>query len=228
MTIYARSDLVAVTVPAEGFGGCNSLHRRPVVHGAPAKVWALDCPPCEDHLRKDPHWSATAVEVPETHDEKKARENFELRGAKDKDAILTLALARLAGISSAELPESLTRMISGVPAHVPGQMECPSGHIQPAGMKFCGECGAPMHGVPAGHALEAAQKAAEPPVPAPASGRQARIRDANLTTLKALAALHGVDAPADCKRADLIVTLSNAGVTNNDLARYLADQLVAA
>ena len=41
-------------------------------------------------------------------------------------------------------------MISGVPVHSPGQMECPSGHGNPAGMKFCGQCGAPMHGqVPA-------------------------------------------------------------------------------
>ena len=181
-------------------------------------MWALDCPPCEDHLRHDQHWSPTSVEIPETHDETKARENFEKRGAKDKDAILTLALARLAGIESSELPESLTRMISGVPAHVPGQMVCPSGHANPPGKAFCGDCGASMHGTPAQAALPAVQKAAEAPKPAPGQ-KPRRLRDARLDELQALARNASIDP--DGTRADLIARLAAAGVTNNDLAALL-------
>ena len=159
------------------------------------------------------------MEVPETHDETKARENFEKRGAKDKDAILTLALARLAGIESSELPESLTRMISGVPAHVPGQMVCPSGHANPPGKAFCGDCGAPMHGSPAQAALPAAvQKAAEPP-PATGPVKPRRLRDARLDELQALARNASIEPEGT--RADLIARLAAAGVTNNDLAALL-------
>ena len=217
MTIFARSDLAYAFV-SEAHGGCGSPHSRPVVNGAPVQPWALDCEPCANHLRHDQHWSPTAVEIPETHDETKARENFEKRGAKDKDAILTLALARLAGIESSELPESLTRMISGVPAHIPGQMVCPSGHGNPPGKAFCGDCGAPMHGTPAQAALPAAQKAAEPPKAA-AGQKQRRLRDARLDELQALARNASIEPEGT--RADLIARLAAAGVTNNDLAALL-------
>ena len=144
---------------------------------APGRLWKFsDCPRCEDFLRHDPLWAVTVAEIPETHDEKKAREDFDKRGARDKDAILALALAKLAGIEN--LPDSLTRMVSGAPLHVPGQMECPSGHVQPSGMKFCGECGSPMHGSPARRGHREPQKAAGPPVAdvdMPSSGR---IKDA--------------------------------------------------
>ena len=104
-----------------------------MINGVPQHPWGLDCPPCEDFLRtRNPdQWSVTVSEIPETHDETKAREDFEKRGAKDKDAIMTLALARLAGIDASELPDSLTRMVSGARAHVPAEMECPKGHGQP-------------------------------------------------------------------------------------------------
>lgn len=227
MSVWARSDLAYVFV-SEAHRGCGSPHSRPVVNGAPVQPWRLDCEPCADHLRNDPMWSATAVEIPETYDEGKARENFEKRGAKDKDAILTLALARLAGIESSELPESLTRMISGVPAHVPGQMVCPSGHGNPPGKAFCGDCGQAMHGAPAQAAIPAPVRAAEPAKAAAASGRVPRLREANKTVLRGLAAAHGVDVPDDCKQADLVVALSNAGVTNADLARYVSAPLVPA
>src|SRR6185437_16681414 len=52
MTLYARSDLASISIPATS-GGCNSTHSRPVVKGAPAKVWKLECPPCESVLRGD-------------------------------------------------------------------------------------------------------------------------------------------------------------------------------
>lgn len=217
MTIWARSDVVAVNI-SEAHGGCGTPggHRRPVEHGAPAKVWGLDCPQCSDHLRHDPHWSGTTTDIPETFDEERARLDFDKRGAKDKDAILTLALARLAGIESSQLPDSLTRMITGVPAHVPGMLECPSGHVQPTGQKFCGECGKAMHGTPSQAALPAADKAVQPP----ANGRPRRLRDARADELQTLARQHSLDDTGT--RGDLISRLGAAGVTNNDLARLTA------
>jgi hypothetical protein len=226
MTVYARGDLAYKIIPVEGFGGCGLPHGRPVVNGAPAKVWALDCPPCENHLRHDPQWGTTPAEIPETYDETKAREDFDKRGARDKDAILTLALARLAGIGPDELPESLTRMISGVPAHVPGQMECPQGHGQPAGRKFCAECGSPMHGTPAAAAISAPHKPAEPVAAAQPGKRPARLRDQPKGVLQALARGRGLDEAGT--NAELVTRLSNAGVTSNDVAAYLEAQPVAA
>ena len=214
MTVWARSDLAAVTV-SEAHGGCGQTHRRPAPGGNPAAVWKFsECPQCEDFLRHDPLWAVTAAEIPETHDETKTREDFDKRGARDKDAILALALAKIAGIEN--LPDSLTRMVSGAPLHVPGQMECPSGHVQPSGMKFCGECGAPMHGSPAAAAIASPQKAAEPPSP---PSRPVRLRDQNKTTLQALAREKGLSE--DGTNGELVSRLGKAGVTNNDLARFL-------
>jgi len=224
MTVYAAGNLVWVSVSAEGHGGCGQPHSRPVENGAPAKLWALDCPPCENYLRSDPQWSATLSEIPETYDEKLVREDFEKRGAKDKDAILTLAIASLAGFTPDQLPETLTRMISGVRPHIPAQMECPQGHGQPAGRKFCAECGSPMHGTAAAAAIAPVQKAAKPQ-----SGpkRPQRIRDQNKGTLAALCRAHGL--PEDGTHSDLVNRLSGKGVTNNDLARFLeAREAVAA
>ena len=225
MTLYARSDVARVVVPAEGFRGCGEPHSRPVVNGAPVQPWALTCVLCEDFLRQTGQWATTTAEIPETYDEIKAREDFEKRGAKDKDAVLTLALARLAGIGTAELPESLTRMISGVPAHVPGQMECPKGHAQPAGQPFCGQCGSPMSRAASAGALESAQKAAEPPAADADMPSSGRLKDANKKSLQALCRAHGLDEGGT--NAELVVRVSNAGLTINDLAK-LARQPVAA
>jgi hypothetical protein len=49
MTLYARGDLMAVSVP-ESSGGCGNTHSRPVRDGAPEKLWGLDCPKCEHFL----------------------------------------------------------------------------------------------------------------------------------------------------------------------------------
>ena len=224
MTLYATSNLVAATVPAEN-GGCGVEHRRPVISGAPQNPWGLDCPPCEDFLRKNnaDQWSATLSEIPETYDEKLAREDFDKRGAKDKDAILTLALARLAGIDSRELPESLTRMISGVPAHVPlaGKMVCPQGHDSPAGMKFCGQCGSPMSGI-AQAAIDGPQRAAAPSVPlgSPQQGAKPfRLQDLRHDELQAACRARGL--PDEGVRKVLMRRLRDARVTNADLQRLL-------
>jgi hypothetical protein len=223
MTIWARSDLAAVTVSV-AHGGCGVTHHRPAPGGVPVQPWKLDCDVCEDHLRHDAHWSVTPSEIPETHDEKVSREDFEKRGAKDKDAILTLALARLAGIDSSELPESLTRMISGAPLHVPiqGQMECPNGHGQPGGAKFCSQCGSPMSAPVTKAALNGPERRAEPPasVPSPPQGpRPQRLRDARLDVLQALARSRGLDEAGT--RPDLISRLAGAGITSSDLQRFL-------
>ncbi len=222
MTVYARADLACKIIPVEGFGGCGLPHSRPVVIGAPAKIWALDCPPCEENLRHDPQWSTTPAEIPETYDEQKTREDFDKRGARDKDAVLAMALAKIAGV---ELPESMLRMISGVPAHVPAELECPQGHGQPAGRKFCAECGSPMHGTAAAAAISAPQKAAQPPAAAGQPKRPPRLRDQPKSVLQALARQRGLDE--DGTNGELIARLGKAGVTNNDLARHL-EQPVAA
>ena len=223
--LYGRSDIASVHVPAEDFGGCGTTHRRPGVNGAPAQIWGLDCPPCEDHLRHSDQWGTTSSEIPETHDEVKAREDFDRRGAKDKDAILTLALARLAGIESSELPESLTRMISGVPAHVPvqGKIVCGEcGSDSAAGMKFCGQCGSPMSSPVTKAALDAPQRPAEPPVAASVTlHRQGpvRIQDLRHDELKAACRARGL--PDEGVRKVLMKRLRDARVTNADLQRLL-------
>ena len=229
MTLYPPSNWVESTVPAEA-GGCGQTHRRPYVSGAPVHPYGLECPPCEDFLRKNMpgQWSATISEIPETYDETKAREDFDRRGAKDKDALMTLIMARAVGIDPSQLPESLTRMVSGKPLHVPGQLECPQGHAQPAGQKFCGECGSPMSSPAAKAALNGPQRAPEPPPPAPsppAGPKYAKLREADKDTLKALARQHGL--MDDGTRTDLIIRLSNAGVTNADLRRFQEAALAA-
>ena len=56
--------------------------------------------------------------------------------------MMALALGKIAGV---DIPDSLTRVTSGQKAHIP-VVACPGGHANPAGVKFCGECGRPMHG----------------------------------------------------------------------------------
>ena len=216
MTVYARSDLAHVSV-SKAHGGCGvpGGHSRPVRNGAPVHPWALTCGECEDFLRSDAHWSVTPSEIPETHDEAKTREDFERRGAKDKDAVLTLALARLAGIPSAELPDSLTRMISGVPAHIPGVLECPSGHGNPAGQKFCGQCGASMSGTAPQASLLAPQPPAAHPSPVKAGGKPRRLQDGRLDELQALARARGLSDEGT--RKILFTRLRAAGVKDRDL-----------
>jgi hypothetical protein len=159
MTIYSASNIMAVTI-SEAHGGCGASHSRPVRNGAPDKIWKFDCVMCENHLRTDPLWSTTVSEIPETYDEQKTREDWDKRGAQDRDAIMPVLLAKLAGLEPSQLPESLTRAISGTSLHIPGVMECPKGHAQPSGQDFCGKCGSPMHDA-------ASAGSFPPPAPAP-------------------------------------------------------------
>lgn len=213
MGLYARSDVSAVTV-GQAHGGCGRTHHRPANDGRPNPVWKLECGPCETHLRSDALWSVTLSEVPETPDETKSREDFEKRGALDRDQVMALAMAKLAGV---ELPETLRRPVSGLQPHIPivaGQVVCDAGHPNEAGSKFCAECGSalrePLKPVcPNGHdvaakakfcgecgssmtpALEAASPV--PAAPAPVNGRAKPLKDWRAEDLKARARELGLD-----------------------------------
>jgi hypothetical protein len=209
MTVWARSDLASVSISAV-HGGIAHTHSRPVTDGAPVKPWALDCdqPGCEDFLRSDPCWSATIIEVPETYDETKAREQAEKSGKLDRENQLAAAIIELGKLG--QLPAALGQVLAPMlgAGAVAGMLECAAcGNGQAPGMKFCGNCGQPMSQPAAAAALTAPED----------RQRSVRLRDARLDELQALARLHGVDP--DGKRPDLISRLGLAGVTNADLAR---------
>jgi hypothetical protein len=104
MTIYARSDLAAVAVSAD-HGGCGEIHCRPIVAGAPARIWALTCHSCEDFLRHDSLWSAQATTIPETLDEENTRKDVEKRGSVEQAQGVADALGQLAKLG--DLPAIL-------------------------------------------------------------------------------------------------------------------------
>lgn len=96
MSIYGRSDMMAVAVPVQQ-GGCGETHTRPVKDGAPEKVWKLSCPKCEVFLRKvnDPAWSALENKITETPDEIAQREEREKRTQVELEAQNADAFHRL-------------------------------------------------------------------------------------------------------------------------------------
>ena len=79
MTVYARSDVAAVAIPVAS-GGCGYVHTRPVIDGAPVKVFALACPACETKLRTDPCWSPHPDTIPQTADEERAAKKLAEEG----------------------------------------------------------------------------------------------------------------------------------------------------
>lgn len=99
MAVYARSDVMSVAVPRDS-GGCGNTHSRPVIQGAPVKIWKLDCPLCSGHLMADiksstvswtdkdrvkheyntSTWSATPEQIPQTPDEERHSTDMEKRG----------------------------------------------------------------------------------------------------------------------------------------------------
>ncbi len=230
MTMYSRSDEQWKNI-SPAHGGCGAIHARPKgPDGEPVKMWALTCPGgCEDFLRTDPNWSATISEIPETPDEIKGREDFEKRGAKDRDQVMALAMAKLAGV---DLPETMLRPISGLSPHIPaiaGFLVCQQGHDCEPGSKFCAECGSAMRqpqvrACPEGHPVGAAAKfCAEcgsslaaaieaPPVPAPrreaAKAKRVPLKDMKLADLQAKARDAGLDDAGT--RADLLARLRAA------------------
>jgi hypothetical protein len=143
---YARADIQAVTV-GEGHGGCGEEHRRePDPDGRPADVFFVDCDMCELFLSRDPLWSASLDELPESPDQEKARLAFEQKGAKQLSSLRTLALARMAGITASDVPAELKAMITSGPVRVPGITVCSAGHDNVPGSRYCSTCGTPMSG----------------------------------------------------------------------------------
>lgn len=141
MTLYARTDLCSTAVPRSS-GGCGETHTRPVENGAPAKLWALNCPGCESDLRDHPLWSSTISEIPETHDEKITREDQEKRGIRERDQATGKALEQLG-----DLPTALDRLARALLNRDGTESiteTCPNGHEALSGSRFCGECGSPM------------------------------------------------------------------------------------
>ena len=143
MTAYARSDVVSVTV-SRSHRGCGQVHTRPVVNGAPARLWALTCPQCEPYLLKDPLWSATTADVPSTPDEDLARDSAQKSTTRSREDLMALALAKIAGLPVAEFLGEITGQVEGR-----GTVKCAAGHENFPTAKFCAECGASMSAAPA-------------------------------------------------------------------------------
>lgn len=169
MSLYARSDVMSVSIPAES-GGCSSVHSRPVIKGAPVKVWKLTCGPCESYLKgdrkqkklvyqinkttgqtvrqervadADDRWSSTPDSIPLTPDEERTNTTRSERGAMQIQMLQALAAIRQTGI---DVPrEALWLLDRELPEGIlKGTILCVSGHDVPAGSKFCPDCGASM------------------------------------------------------------------------------------
>ena len=167
MVLYARSDVMSVSVPV-GSGGCGRPggHSRPVIKGAPAKIFKLDCPPCESFLKgdrkprilkyhidaktgqsvrqeriadQDPMWSSTPDTIPLTPDEDRTNTTRQERGRMQIEMIQALAAMRSTGIQVP--PEAMWLLEREIPEGVlKGTVVCANGHDNPAGAKFCMEC----------------------------------------------------------------------------------------
>jgi hypothetical protein len=145
MTVHSRSDVVAVTI-SPAHGGCGRVHSRPVVAGAPARLWALDCADgCEDVLRHDPLWAPTVTTIPETPDEAATREDAEKRGQIEQAKNTTAALQDLANLK--DLPQALSQALlvafggQNPQAVEEPQLLCKNGHANKPTGRFCAECG---------------------------------------------------------------------------------------
>lgn len=228
MSLYARADVDQENVSVDGHGGCGTPHFRPKgSDGSRVALWELSCPQCEVFLAESPNWSRTISEVPETPDEEKARTDFEKRGAIDRDQVMALAMAKLAGV---DLPETMRRPISGLQPHVPviaGEIVCEYGHPCDAGSKFCAECGSPLtvpakRTCPDGHEMAAKAKfcgecgqpaggtraleAAE--VPDLTQPVKSRLKNMQASQLKKIARERGVDDSGT--RAEVLARLQAA------------------
>jgi uncharacterized Zn finger protein (UPF0148 family) len=141
-----------------------------VINGAPAKVWQLDCPPCESYLRgdrrqkklvyqtdqktgqvlrqeriadADPGWSSTPDTVPLTPDEARTNEVRSERGRMQIEMLQALAALRATGVEVP--PEAMWLLERELPAGVlKGTVVCANGHDVPAGSQFCPQCGVTM------------------------------------------------------------------------------------
>jgi hypothetical protein len=170
MTLYARSDMVSIVIPATS-GGCGSVHSRPVKSGAPVRTWGLECPPCEAYLRgdrkakiirvipgdkeqgipsrmehvadADPQWSTTPEGIPPTPDEQHVNKIRAERGAEQLQQLQALAMLQGAGF---KLPDEAQWLLDkNFDARiVRGTVVCPDGHDNTSGAQFCATCGIRM------------------------------------------------------------------------------------
>lgn len=181
MTVYARSDLSAVTVSRD-HGGCGGPHSRPVVDGEPARTWALTCPACENVLRADALWAPTVSEIPETPDEQRRREDQERRGMREQADATATALERLSQLG--DLPAVLARFMAYVNhsgAAPAGPPSAPQTHTEPA-----------VGGEPAVQALESASDASAAPEEPQGDPQDDGLERMSLPELKALATDLGI------------------------------------
>ena len=135
MTLYARSDVMSVSIPVSS-GGCGSTHSRPVHKGAPARDFRLDCPGCENFLKGggrqvlhitqgskelgipthqewvadcDPQWAATPEAVADTPDERTYTAKRDKMGSEELEWIRALAAAKQAGI---DIPQNAMELLN--------------------------------------------------------------------------------------------------------------------
>lgn len=170
MSLYARSDLMSVSIPPTS-GGCGKTHTRPVTKGVTAKVWKLDCNPCEGYLRGDgkpkiikvipgdkeqgipsrmehvidshPQWSNTPEGVPPTPDEQHVNKIRADRGNQQLQQLSALAALQGAGLKIPD--EAMWLLEQNFDRRiVKGNVICANGHDNVSGSKFCQECGINM------------------------------------------------------------------------------------
>ena len=156
-----------------GVHGCGASHSREVTRGVPAKIFKLDCEPCEQHLRgarkpqklvyetdkktgvvirqarvpdSDPLWSSTPETVPFTPDQEKTHDLRIERGEQQLRALESIATLSKAGINFAGREDVLFFLRENqLPEDVlQGTVLCVNEHPNPGGVKFCSECGADM------------------------------------------------------------------------------------
>jgi SAP domain len=170
MSLYARSDMMLVSIPVTS-GGCGASHMRPVTHGAPAKVWKLDCAQCEPYLRgdkkdkvikvipgdkelnipsrmehvadADPHWSSTPEGIPPTPDEQSINKVRAERGHAELQQLQALAALKAAGLT---IPDNAAWLLGQTfdSRIIKGAVLCANHHENTNGAKFCSTCGIGM------------------------------------------------------------------------------------
>ena len=168
MTVYARSDVCSISIPAPD--GCGAQHTRKVTRGVPEKIFAITCAPCEAYLKgerkqkilryqidaktgqtvrqervadADPMWSSSPDTIPLTPDEDRTNSTRQERGRMQIEMIQALAAMRATGIQVP--PEAMWLLEREIPEGVlRGTVLCVNSHDVPAGSKFCPDCGASM------------------------------------------------------------------------------------
>lgn len=138
MPLYARADVLSVSI-GQSHGGCGTTHRRPMVQGSAVKIWELSCPQCQGHLAHDPLWAGSPADIPATPDEQRTKDNTSVILGRNRDDIMAMALAKLAGLPVGDLFDA-----NSTETHV---VTCSNGHSNFPTAKFCGDCGEPLAGL---------------------------------------------------------------------------------